>query len=493
MNKQLRFATLSKYPPYRSGHAKQALWNNMALAALTGAEHHQVTYCGASADPEDEAGPGVRVHHVKEVRGNRRVPDGHLLHAVGSELFRIVLDNDIDVINTYYIDPHAAIANRAADALALLGKRPIVIHSIEGSDVLDSVCEHLGDGSAGLLLGDVIRADVLCTVSDYTARQFLAGAESVGGARIADWLAESIALRYPGLPPAAFAQPSPERLGEFRERSGLRQDSVLISTIGRLEEEKGLDTIVAMAELAADRQPAYEFVIAGTGSLAERLLAQAEALPNLAVTPSISSRDAQSLRAASAVGVFPTRVIPGFIETFCVAALEYQALGIPVLAGAIGGVPEATPDERSLVKPGTPAADWLARIEATLDGWAERSAVAGDFAANFTSAVSAQRLLDLASLAADRPNRSAPLKPLLADDYLSQWGTRRERVLAEGPDPAQHLGPAQRAGDLGQVGGLAGAGEQHPDDRRGVGDRARIGVRVLLVVLLPEREPEAAR
>ena len=38
MTKHPRFVTLSKYPPYRSGHAKQALWNNTALAALTGAE-----------------------------------------------------------------------------------------------------------------------------------------------------------------------------------------------------------------------------------------------------------------------------------------------------------------------------------------------------------------------------------------------------------------------------------------------------------------------
>ena len=84
------------------------------------------------------------------------------------------------------------------------------------------------------------------------------------------------------------------------------------------------------------------------------------------MTPNISSRDAQSLRAATSVGVFPTRVIPGFIETFCVAALEYQALAVPVLAGAIGGVPEATPDNRSLVESNTPAAEWLARIEAVL-------------------------------------------------------------------------------------------------------------------------------
>jgi glycosyltransferase involved in cell wall biosynthesis len=230
-----------------------------------------------------------------------------------------------------------------------------------------------------------------------------------------------IALRYPGLPPAAFARPSADTLAEFRRRTGLSQDSTLISTIGRLEEEKGLDTIVAMAELSLERRLGYEFVIAGTGSLAERLLAQAEALPNLTVTPNISSRDAQSLRAATSVGVFPTRVIPGFIETFCVAALEYQALAVPVLAGAIGGVPEATPDDRSLVQPNTPAEEWLARIEAVLASRAERSATAGGFAAKFTSAVSARRLVELAGLAADRPDRGEPLKPAKADEYLVGW------------------------------------------------------------------------
>jgi hypothetical protein len=98
--------------PYRSGHVKQALWNNTALAALTGAEQHQVTYCGVSLDPEDDAGAGVQVHHVKEVRGNRRVPDGHLLRAVTAELFSVALANDIGVINTYYIDPHATVAGQ---------------------------------------------------------------------------------------------------------------------------------------------------------------------------------------------------------------------------------------------------------------------------------------------------------------------------------------------------------------------------------------------
>jgi glycosyltransferase involved in cell wall biosynthesis len=430
MNDKLRFVTLSKYPPYRSGHAKQALWNNTALAALTGTEQHQVTYCGVSPDPEDDAGPGVAVHHVKEVPGNRRVPDGHLLRAIAAELYRLCLEKDIDVLNTYYIDPHAAVANRVADALALQGRRPVVIHSIEGSDVLESVCEHLADGCAGPLFGDVMRADVLCTVSHYTAKRFLAGAEAIGGARFADSVAESIVLRYPGLPPAAFAQPSTVELAEFRQRSGLRPDSVLISTLGRLEEEKGLDTLVAIAELAADRHPEFEFVIAGTGSLGDRLTEQAQVTPNLTVLRNISSRDAQCLRATSEVGVFPTRIIPGFIETFCVAALEYEALGVPVLASAIGGVPEATPDDRFLVAAGTPAAQWLKRIEDVLANRAERSAVAATYAGKFTSARSAQRLVDLATLAAGRLNRLAPLKAAPVDDYLATWPNRRP-LMAE--------------------------------------------------------------
>lgn len=138
----------------------------------------------------------------------------------------------------------------------------------------------------------------------------------------------------------------------------------------------------------------------------------------------VSSRDAQCLRATTEVGVFPTKVIPGFIETFCVAALEYEALGVPILASAIGGVPEATPDDRFLVAPETQAAEWLARIEDVLAHRAERSAVATVYAGKFTSARSAQRLIDLATLAADRLDRQSPLKLDPLDEYLTTWPAR---------------------------------------------------------------------
>jgi hypothetical protein len=225
MNTPQRFVTLSKYPPYRSGHAKQALWNNRALAALTGQEQHQVAYCGTPTDPADEAGPGVAVHHVRQVRQNPRNTDGHLTRAISAELYRVAAAADIDAILTYYVDPHAAIANRVADALRLVGKRPIVIHSIEGTDLLDSMCEHVDDGLANVLIGDVLRADVICTVSNYVASRFLATVEEVAGPSPRATLADTIQIRYPGLPPAAFDAPAADAIARFRQEHGLRPDS----------------------------------------------------------------------------------------------------------------------------------------------------------------------------------------------------------------------------------------------------------------------------
>jgi hypothetical protein len=52
------------------------------------------------------------------------------------------------------------------------------------------------------------------------------------------------------------------------------------------------------------------------------------------------------------------------------------------------------------------------------------------------SARSAQRLIDLANLAADRLNRQAPLKADPVDDYLATWPARRP-LREQIPEPAQ--------------------------------------------------------
>jgi glycosyltransferase involved in cell wall biosynthesis len=99
----------------------------------------------------------------------------------------------------------------------------------------------------------------------------------------------------------------------------------------------------------------------------------------------------------------------GFVETFCISALEYQALGVPVLATAVGGVPEATPGEAALVPPDSLAGVWWNRLTELLACQRAHAEAAAAFASNFTSARSAARILDIAALGAQRRGTTVQL------------------------------------------------------------------------------------
>src|SRR3546814_1721721 len=68
----------------------------------------------------------------------------------------------------------------------------------------------------------------------------------------------------------------------------------------------------------------------------------------------IGDRELEDAWAASAVHVFPVREIPGDPEGFGMVAMEAAAHGVPTVAYAVGGVPDAVLDGTSgvLVQPG---------------------------------------------------------------------------------------------------------------------------------------------
>ncbi|WP_157163034.1 glycosyltransferase family 4 protein [Actinoalloteichus spitiensis] len=395
MSRGLTLATLSKYPPYRSGHAQQALWNNRALARITGNVQHQVTYCGTSHDPRDHAGNEVLVHHVGRTAQNRRAVDGHLVKAMSAELVRVCLDFEVDALLTYYVDPHAGAANRAARALARYGKRPAVVHSIEGSDVLNSICEHVDDKQAALLIADFLDADVLCSVSRYTADRFVRAVESSYGGQVAEAAAKRIHIRYPGLPDVAFTPPARRTRDSDLASLGLDPQRPIVSSIGRLSPEKGNTLVVDVAEFALFEKSPVQFVIAGSGEIDPELKRRREKLPNLFVMNDVSSTSLHSLRAASTAALLPTREVPGFTETFCISALEYAALGVPVLATRLGGVPEAVPDDDFLAETTSLPSEWWARLKRTLARREYMGEVARAFARSFDDTASASRIIEL--------------------------------------------------------------------------------------------------
>jgi glycosyltransferase involved in cell wall biosynthesis len=158
-----------------------------------------------------------------------------------------------------------------------------------------------------------------------------------------------------GLPPARIrVKPHFAAAGPAREGPGEH-----FLYVGRLSEEKGVDTIVRAWGMT---RAAGDLVIAGDGPQMPRLRALAPA-------------GVRFLGALPAAGVPPliARARAVLAPSICYegagrAVLEAYASGVPVLASRIGGLTEAVQDGGSglLVAPGDPGA-WAAAIDRLAD------------------------------------------------------------------------------------------------------------------------------
>lgn len=154
---------------------------------------------------------------------------------------------------------------------------------------------------------------------------------------------------YNGIDLSAFPAP--------RRRGGRAR----IALVACLREEKRIDVLIAAAPRVLARHPSAEFWVVGNGSCREQLVA-------LAQQSGVSERfrflghrdDVPALLADADVFVLPSRS-----EAFPNAVMEAMAAGLPVVATAVGGIPELVADGHTgrLVPTGDPEALALALIE----------------------------------------------------------------------------------------------------------------------------------
>ncbi|MBI4435747.1 glycosyltransferase family 4 protein [Candidatus Uhrbacteria bacterium] len=115
--------------------------------------------------------------------------------------------------------------------------------------------------------------------------------------------------------------------------------------VGRLSEEKGIETIVRAAKLIPD----VPFKIVGRGPQMEYLHRLAHGLDNIDFLGFRTGAELAELYRGAMAVLLPSRVH----ENFPLAILESMAAGTPVIAAHVGGVPEIVDDRVSglLVNP----------------------------------------------------------------------------------------------------------------------------------------------
>lgn len=163
---------------------------------------------------------------------------------------------------------------------------------------------------------------------------------------------EAANLIAPATPVELVSAGVPSGLFEIVRRPG---DFLLY--FGRLDIfHKGIDTLLEAVAILAKSRPAVELRIAGRGSATHKIAAMIETMGlgrNVKLLGAVSDEERSELLAAAAVQLMPSR-----FEGFGLAAAEAMAAGVPLIASAVGSLPEVVdaPNGGVMVPPSDPEA-----------------------------------------------------------------------------------------------------------------------------------------
>lgn len=157
-----------------------------------------------------------------------------------------------------------------------------------------------------------------------------------------------VALIPNGLDPGRVVLSTPP--ARLRDQLGIGHDAPVFGTAGRLVPVKRLTAFLGAARAVLDKQPEARFLIAGEGPLRADL---EEAARKMGIQGAVSflgfRRDVPDL-----INLMDVFVLPSLSEGRPMVLLEAMTLGKPIVASAVGGIPEllAAWPAASLVPPG---------------------------------------------------------------------------------------------------------------------------------------------
>ena len=262
---------------------------------------------------------GARVHHVAgfERLGKLR----YLLQA--RRVRRLIEELNPDLVHALHLTSYGFLA-------AFAGRRPMLT-SVWGTDVLE--------------------APKWSPFHLFITRYALSRADHVTatGLRLAN-----ATLQYVPRAKPVTVVPYGIDLARFQPaaRNGRRGEGIVIGSVARLSPEKGLDVLLRAAALLIRKTPGLRVVLAGEGpsrGSLTKLAAKLGISERVEFRGEVAHEQVPSLLAELDVFVLPSRA-----EGFGVAALEAQAVEVPVVASRVDGIPDVVDEGRGglLVPPG---------------------------------------------------------------------------------------------------------------------------------------------
>jgi glycosyltransferase involved in cell wall biosynthesis len=154
---------------------------------------------------------------------------------------------------------------------------------------------------------------------------------------------------------------------ELRATIGIPADAFLIGVVARLEPEKGHRYLLAAWPEIVRAIPNAWLLLVGDGSLGSVLRAQATSSPAPAGERVIFAGGQTDM--AAWTRALDLAILPSIREAQGIALLEAMAAGVPVVASAVGGIPETIRDrvDGLLVPPANPDAQAAAVIRLSQD------------------------------------------------------------------------------------------------------------------------------
>ncbi|MFZ5634581.1 MAG: glycosyltransferase [Bacillota bacterium] len=274
----------------------------------------EVSVCCLFADPFLQVAreAGIRAHAV---------PMRHKLDfSILTKMKDLIVREKIDIVHTHGV--RANLVGRLAARMAGVETVVTTVHSLLVQDYPD-----LFSRLANMFIERASRG---------LTTHFIAVSGGLQKALIQQGVPEQkITVIYNGLNPDLFREAG-SSAGRWREKAGFEPGTQLVAVVGRLHPVKGHRYFLkSAAEVLKERKDVH-FLVVGSGPERNRLEEYTRKL-------GISDYVTFTGFVADVSGLMPDLnllIVPSLWEGFGLTALEAMAVGVPVVATSVGGLPE---------------------------------------------------------------------------------------------------------------------------------------------------------